>query len=153
MFTKIFAVSAMAALIGMPAAAQEEMPLIGVVKNESCGCCGGWIARMQEEGFRVEAENLSYEELYDIKVSRGLSEELMSCHTASVAGYTVEGHVPAADIRRLLALAPDAIGIATPGMPLGSPGMGDGRVEAEPYQVFLVLRDGSREVFSSYPGA
>ncbi|VAW22677.1 CopG protein, partial [hydrothermal vent metagenome] len=156
MFKRILVVSAIAALTSMPSVAQETATLIDVVKNAGCGCCDGWIAQMQEEGFTVKSSNLSNEELYDIKVARGLSPELWACHTASVQGYTVEGHTPAADILRLLDLAPDAIGIATPGMPLGSPGMdpigapsmGFDASDVEPYDVFLVLRDGTTEVFS-----
>ncbi len=161
MFKKILVVSAVAVLIAVPVAAQSTATLIEVVKNAGCGCCNGWIAQMQDEGFTIEARNLPNEELYDIKVSRGLSPELWACHTATIGGYTVEGHTPADDIRRLLLEQPDAIGIATPGMPLGSPGMdpigapsmGFSAEDVEPYDVLLVLNDGTTEIFSSYPGA
>jgi len=161
MFKKILVVSAVAALTSMPTLAQETATMIDVVKNAGCGCCNGWIAQMEAEGFSVKAINLSNDELSDIKVARGLSPQLWACHTATIGEYTVEGHTPAADIRRLLLEQPDAIGIATPGMPLGSPGMdplgapgmGFGPDDIEPYDVLLVLRDGTTEIFSSYPGA
>ncbi len=161
MLRKTLAALVFAALPATLATAQTPQVVIDVVKNAGCGCCEGWIARMQEEGFTLFSQNLSSEELYDIKVSRGLSTELMACHTATVGGYTVEGHVPAREIRRLLAELPDAIGIATPGMPLGSPGMdpigapsmGFSADDVEPFEVLLVLNDGSTEVFASYGGA
>jgi len=161
MLRKTLAALVFAALPASVATAQTTQVVIDVVKNAACGCCEGWIVRMQEEGFTLNSQDLSGEELYDIKVSRGLSTELMACHTATVAGYTVEGHVPAREIRRLLAELPDAIGIATPGMPLGSPGMdpigapsmGFSADDVEPYDVLLVLNDGTTEVYASYGGA
>jgi len=76
-----------------------------------------------------------------------------SCHTASVQGYALEGHVPATDIRRLLREKPQALGLAVPGMPVGSPGM-DGAVyqgRKDPFKVFLLAKDGSSSVFQAYP--
>jgi len=131
--------------------AQSVAPVIEVLKQASCGCCGGWVARMQEAGFTVNVQNVSGEALFDAKDASGFSEDLWACHTASVGGYTVEGHVPASEITRLLSERPAALGIATPGMPTGSPGMefGDQR---EAYDVALVNLDGSTEIFASYPG-
>ena len=85
------------------------------------------------------------------KVDNGIDAKLASCHTAKVGGYTIEGHVPAQEIRRLLRERPDAIGLSVPGMPLGSPGMDSGD-DRESFDVLLVRRDGSTEVFASYPG-
>jgi len=158
---KIFVAGAVVVMGIAPVFAQNTPTLIEVVKNAGCGCCDGWIARMQEKGFVVKSQNISNDELYDIKEAAGLSSQLWSCHTASVGGYTIEGHTPADDIRRLLLEQPEAIGIATPGMPLGSPGMdplgapgmGFTDEDIEPYDVFLVLKDGTSEIFASYPGA
>ncbi|MFD0858612.1 DUF411 domain-containing protein, partial [Roseovarius aquimarinus] len=86
------------------------------------------------------------------KIDAGIPDAMMSCHTGEIEGYVIEGHVPPADIRRLLAQRPDAIGLAVPGMPYGSPGMGP-EDQREAYDVFLIRRDGSTEVFSSYHAA
>ena len=86
------------------------------------------------------------------KLDNGIPQELVSCHTGRIAGYMIEGHVPPADIRRLLEERPDAIGLAVPGMPYGSPGMGP-ETEREAYEVFLIRHDGTTEPFSSYPAA
>lgn len=83
------------------------------------------------------------------KLDNGIPHEMASCHTGRIAGYMIEGHVPPADIRRLLRERPDAIGLAVPGMPFGSPGMGS-EAEREGYEVLLIRSDGSTEVFSSY---
>ena len=160
MLRKILAASILAALPATAAMAQFVNPAIDVVKTATCGCCEGWVARMEDAGFTVRARNVSSEELYSFKVERGVPDDLMACHTATVGGYTVEGHVPASDIRRLLEEHPKAIGIATPGMPVGSPGMdpagapsmGFGENDKEPFDVILIRNDGSTEVFSSYPG-
>ncbi len=130
---------------------QGTAPVIDMVKQASCGCCGGWAVAMQEAGFTVNVRNVSDDELYAAKEASGFSEELWACHTASIAGYTIEGHVPAADIERLLAERPVALGIATPGMPAGSPGMdfGDAR---QAFDVILVNPDGSQQVYASYSG-
>jgi hypothetical protein len=86
------------------------------------------------------------------KMDNGIPREMISCHTGSVEGYMIEGHVPPADIRRLLAERPDAVGLAVPGMPYGSPGMGP-ESEREAYDVFLIRRDGTTEIFTSYAAA
>ena len=131
--------------------AQEATPVIDVLKQASCGCCGGWVAAMQEAGFTLNVRNVSGEELYAAKEAAGLSEDLWACHTAEVAGYTVEGHVPARELTRLLQERPAALGIATPGMPVGSPGMEYGN-EREAFDVVLVNLDRSQQVYASYPG-
>lgn len=104
---------------------------------------------MREAGFAVTEVNLSQPDLDAAKTAAGLKPELASCHTANIDGYIVEGHVPAKEVRRLLAEKPDALGLTVPGMPYGSPGMGD-PADAEPYDVLLVKADGSTEVFASY---
>jgi hypothetical protein len=104
---------------------------------------------MQSAGHEVNAHNVGQDALSRIKRLAGLSEDLQSCHTAKIGGYVIEGHVPAEDIARLLIEKPDAIGLAVPNMPMGSPGMNFGP-EKEPYDVLLVKRDGSTEVFAKH---
>jgi hypothetical protein len=133
------------------ATAQEATPVIDVLKQASCGCCGGWVVRMQEAGYTVNVRNVSGDELYAAKEASGFSDDLWACHTATVAGYTVEGHVPARELARLLEERPAALGIATPGMPTGSPGMEYGD-EREAFDVVLVGLDRSEQVYASYPG-
>src|SRR6056297_514862 len=135
----------------MPAAAAGR-PLIHVLKDPNCGCCGAWIEIMQAEGFEVTTETSFGTALSRYKLDNGIPPKMASCHTGKIAGYMIEGHVPAADIRRLLDERPNAVGLAVPGMPYGSPGMGP-ETEREAYEVFLILRDGSTEVFSTYPAA
>lgn len=135
-------------LVASPLWAEET---VEVLKSASCGCCIAWGEHMREQGFAVSEKNVSLVELNTAKNEAGLREEHKSCHTAYVDGYVVEGHVPAEDVRRLLTERPDAIGLAVPGMPFGSPGMGEPGPDAEPYDVILVKRDGSTEVYSSHP--
>ncbi len=127
--------------------ALEPLPQVHVFKNPTCGCCGAWVDHMKAAGFA-----LTVTEIDDTSVARkkyGLPDRFGSCHTAIVAGYVVEGHVPASDVRRLLAMKPVAIGLAVPGMPVGSPGMEMG-ARKDPYQVLLVAKDGRERVFSTY---
>lgn len=134
-------------------AVAENAPLaIHVVKDRNCGCCGDWIAILEQDGFSVTTENSLGTALIRHKLDHGIPAELASCHTAQIEGYMIEGHVPPADIRHLLAERPDAIGLAVPGMPYGSPGMGR-EDQREAYDVLLIARDGSAEVFSHYPAA
>ena len=121
-----------------------------VLKDPNCGCCAAWVEIMAEEGFDVTVENMSNGLLVRRKIGLGIPRAAMSCHTGIIGGYAVEGHVPAADIRRLLAEAPDAVGLAVPGMPYGSPGMGP-EEERDAYDVVLVGRDGALTRWSHYP--
>lgn len=107
---------------------------------------------MSDEGFEMEVQDAPYEELVRLKTQSGISEEMASCHTAHVDGYVIEGHVPPADIRRLLNERPDAIGLSVPGMPWGAPGMGPDS-ERDAYSVFLIRKDGATEVFTHYKAA
>ncbi|MFV2038357.1 MAG: DUF411 domain-containing protein, partial [Paracoccaceae bacterium] len=101
MFRNILAVAAIATLPAAATFAQTASPVIDVAKSAGCACCNGWIARMEEAGFTLEPRNISSDDLYDLKMTTGIPMDLWACHTASVAGYTVEGHVPGTDIRRL----------------------------------------------------
>lgn len=127
-------------------------PLVQVVKDPSCGCCGAWVAVLEQAGFTVETRHADNDALYAFKARLGISPDLASCHTALVDGYVIEGHVPPADIRKLLDTRPDAIGLAVPGMPFGSPGMGP-ESERDAYDVLLVGRDGKTGLFAHYPAA
>jgi hypothetical protein len=122
---------------------------IEVLKTSGCGCCIGWVRHLEEAGYAVTSRDLPIGELMKIKRDAGLTLDLTSCHTGLIGVYVIEGHVPAREIDRLLQEQPDAIGLAVPNMPLGSPGMDFG--EAEPYQVLLVRRDGSTEMYAAYP--
>ncbi|MCB5202956.1 DUF411 domain-containing protein [Neorhizobium sp. T786] len=135
------AVSLMSASVALSAT-------VDVFKDANCGCCGGWIVHMQRSGFLVSATDVMHEEMDVLKEKAGIGSDLISCHTAFVEGYVIEGHVPAADVARLLAERPDAIGLSVPGMPAGSPGM-EGAT-AEPYDVLLIHKDGGTEVFASH---
>lgn len=128
--------------------AQSLLPLAVVHKSASCGCCGLWVDHMRQAGFTVEVRN--EDNLNPIKERVGVPYGKGSCHTAEVGGYFIEGHVPAADVKRLLAEKPEAKGLVLPGMPLGSPGMEvpDGTVQ--PYTVELVDKQGATSAFAQH---
>lgn len=135
------------AALARPAA--EPRVLVEVWKDPNCGCCGDWVRHLQDHGFAVKVNGTGNAAM---RAKLGIPQRLGSCHTGLVGGYAVEGHVPAADIRRLLARKPEGVGLTVPGMPVGSPGM-DGPAygnRRDPYDVLLVLRDGSTRTFSSY---
>ncbi len=123
--------------------------LVTVWKNESCGCCKLWVRHLEQAGFRVEVHNI--DNLGPTKERVGIPVAMGSCHTGEVGGYFVEGHVPAEDIIRLLREHPDAKGLTVPGMPAGSPGM-EVPGKSEPYDVFLVSRDGTTSVYAHHGG-
>jgi hypothetical protein len=131
-----------------PTTAESSLPNVTVHKSATCGCCKVWVDRLREAGFPVEVRDV--DNLNDVKQRVGIPYGMGSCHTAEVDGYFVEGHVPMADIKRLLRERPDAKGLTVPGMPAGSPGMEvpSGRVDA--YEVILVGRDGSTSVYSRH---
>ena len=131
------------------AAWAEDKPSIHVMKDPNCGCCSAWIEILENEGFAVTTERSMGTLLIKYKQDNGIPQKMAACHTGKIDGYMIEGHVPPADIRNLLAERPDAIGLAVPGMPYGSPGMGP-ESERDAYDVYLIARDGSSEVFSSY---
>ena len=130
------------------ALAAISLPLMVVTKNVTCGCCKAWVERMREAGFRVEVHDV--DSLDPIKTRVGVPAGKGACHTAEVGGYFVEGHVPAADIKRLLAEKPAAKGLVLPGMPMGSPGMELPDGTTQPYTVELVENDGHTEVFARH---
>jgi hypothetical protein len=118
-----------------------------IYKSASCGCCAKWVEHVEKHGFTVTVVNV--DDVMAVKAKAGIPNKLASCHTSKVGGYVVEGHVPAADIKKLLAQKPKAKGIAVPGMPMGAPGMehGDHR---QPYQTLLIKADGSTAVFAQH---
>ena len=143
---------ALLALLGaalLPPAQADEPLLVDVWKSPTCGCCKDWIRHLEANGFKVRAHDQGNT---DARAALGMPVRYGSCHTARVGGYAIEGHVPAREIRRLLKDKPDAVGLAVPAMPIGSPGM-DGPEyggRKDPYDVLLVTRDGGSRVFQAY---
>jgi len=141
-------IAAVLAAGALPLQAQTP-PLVEVWKDPNCGCCKDWIKHLEANGFRVKAHDQGNAAA---RKRVGLPDALGSCHTAVVGTYVVEGHVPARDIQRLLREKPRALGLAVPGMPVGSPGM-DGpeyRGRKDRYDVLLVAADGSTRVYQTY---
>lgn len=133
-------------LLSASTAFAQGAPKVEVFKSASCGCCGGWVEHLRQDGFQVTTHDVG-----DVPAERkklGMPDRLGSCHSAKVAGYVIEGHVPAADIRRLLKEKPKALGLAVPSMPPGSPGMESPR--PIPYDTLLVARDGTTRVFARH---
>jgi len=126
--------------------ADSALPIATVYKSPTCGCCGKWISHLEANGFKVTAKNSN--NLASIKQQLGIQPQLQSCHTAQIGNYIVEGHVPAADIKRMLAEQPDIDGLAVPGMPMGSPGMEGARKDN--YDVLAIKKGNNPKVFNSY---
>lgn len=142
----VLGAGAVLALGMLPGArAQQALPPVKVFKNPSCGCCGGWVKHMQANGFRVETQEVG--DVTAIRRKYGVPDALASCHTAVVAGYAIEGHVPAGDIKRLLREKSKARGLAVPGMVDGSPGMEQGR--PQPYAT-IAFDDRGTSVFARH---
>lgn len=142
------ALSALPIVPAMRAFAAPPGPEVQVFKSPTCGCCGSWVEHMRGAGFTVKVT-----EVDDTTAARkrlGLPDRYGSCHTATVGGYVLEGHVPAAEVKRLLAAKPKAIGLTVPGMPPSAPGM-DVPGRKDPYQVLLVDASGQSTVFANYP--
>ena len=121
--------------------AASGLPAVEVFKSPACGCCGAWVEHMRQAGFSVRVHET--DALEPVRRQLGVPFGKGSCHTATVDGYVIEGHVPATDIRRLLAERPDARGLVLPGMPAGSPGMEVPGGHARPYTVERIGHDGS----------
>ena len=147
------AVLALLSAVAAPALARPPAAEIHVYKSPTCGCCNDWIEHLEANGFKVASTNVPDSRFYRARF--GMPARLGSCHTGVVAGYVIEGHVPAREIRRLLRERPKALGLSVPGMPIGSPGM-DGpeyNGHVDPYDVLLVQADGRTTVYASYePG-
>ena len=119
---------------------------IAVYKSPTCGCCGKWVEHMKAAGFNPTVTDLP--NVSTVKQSMGVPSNLQSCHTSSVGGYAIEGHVPADVVRKLLKEKPKVAGIAVPGMPIGSPGMEQGD-RKDKYDIVAFTKDGSQQVFAS----
>ena len=132
----------------LPGNLKNDGPDVVVYKSPTCGCCKKWINHLQDNGFNVKAVNMQNVSL--IKKQHGVRPQLASCHTALVNGYTIEGHVPADDIYRLLKEKPEVKGLTVPGMPIGSPGMEQGN-RKDPYAVYTFKQNGETTVYSKYP--
>ncbi|HMH86467.1 MAG TPA: DUF411 domain-containing protein [Gemmatimonadaceae bacterium] len=129
-----------------PSDTAPKKPTITVYKDPSCGCCKKWIEHLVKHGYRVDAKDTP--NMTEIKRTLGVPNALTACHTAVVNGYLIEGHVPAADIDRLLEQKPRIAGLAVPGMPAGSPGM-EG-MGTQRYQVLTFDKSGKTKVFASH---
>ena len=119
-----------------------------VYKSPTCGCCGAWVEHMTAAGFQARITEVT--DTASVRTAQGVPASLASCHTAVIGGYFLEGHVPAEDVRKLLAERPEAVGLAVPGMPLGSPGMEMPDGQREPYETLLILKGGGTRVFTRH---
>ena len=140
----LLTIAAAAAFLSTAANAAQ----LTVMKSPYCGCCTKWIEQVQQHGFTVKV--VDTEDMASVKKRLGVPDRLASCHTTMASGYFIEGHVPAEDVKRLLAEKPSAKGLVLPGMPLGSPGMEvpDGTVQ--PYTVELVDEQGTTTAFAQH---
>ena len=145
-----FIAAALAALAtAVPVAVAAAPAAVEVWKAPTCGCCKDWIVHLEANGFKVQVHDSGNTAA---RARLGIPMRLGSCHTALIEGYAIEGHVPAREIRRLLAERPQAIGLAVPGMPIGSPGMDGPEYGArkDAYDVLLVRKDGSTTSYQHY---
>lgn len=146
MINRLISGAALVAALSVPVLAVAAAPVIDVYKSESCGCCAAWVDHLKANGLTPRVANVANPS--DYRERGGIPNTLGSCHTAMIQGYAIEGHVPAADIKRLLAQKTKAKGLAVPAMPLGSPGMEGPR--KDPYDVLLVQANGKTAVFKHY---
>jgi hypothetical protein len=129
-------------------AQRPALPLVDVYKDPTCGCCSQWVEHLKKAGFTTKVTDSA--ELDAFKTSHGVPQKARSCHTALVGGYVLEGHVPAAEVQKLLAQKPAVVGLAVPGMPVGSPGMEVNGIKAQAYDVVSFDKQGTIKVFASY---
>ena len=127
---------------------EQALPEMAVYKDAACGCCSQWVEHVKAYGFPATATNV--DDLDAVKAKYNVPRGAQSCHTAIVDGYVIEGHVPAADIQKLLKERPAIAGLAVPAMPVGSPGMEVPGIQPQPYDVLALHKDGTTAVFSSY---
>jgi hypothetical protein len=132
---------------GALAVADASLPVVTVWKSASCGCCGQWVEHLKAAGFKVDVRDVA--DVTPYKNDHGVDAKLASCHTAMVGGYVLEGHVPADDIKRLLAEHPALAGIAVPGMPVGAPGMEAGS-QHDRYDVIAFDKSGKTSVWATH---
>ena len=136
-------------LLTLPLRAAPARAAVQVWKDPSCGCCGDWVRHLQQHGHTVTVHETGNTTM---RQRLGVAPAYASCHTALVGGYVLEGHVPAREIQRLLAERPNALGLAVPGMPVGSPGMDgpDYQGRKDRYDVLLLLEGGKSRVYQRY---
>jgi len=132
-----------------PSLASELLPKMTVTRDPNCGCCSSWVEHIKAAGFPVDV--VQVDDVLPLKTRLGVPEALMSCHTAEIGGYVIEGHVPAEAVKRLLIERPKAIGIAVPGMPVGSPGMEVPGQAPQSYEI-AIFSAGKQHVFARYRG-
>ena len=140
-----------AALTAAPVAQSKPTagPALSVFKTPTCGCCSKWVDHMKKAGFQVTVTDMPQQSLDNVKAKYKVPSNVHSCHTAIVDGYAVEGHVPSTEVKRMLKEKPKVVGIAVPGMPLGSPGMEVSGVTAQPYDVLSFDAAGKTKVFAN----
>ena len=134
-------------VLAISSPSQSSGPLVTVFKTPTCGCCGKWVEHLKDNGFTVKVQEVNDTSAYERQ--HHVPRSMVSCHTAVVNGYTIEGHVPAADIKRLLSERSKAVGLAVPGMPVGSPGMESAHSDA--YSVFVFDESGQSSLYAHYP--
>lgn len=139
---------ALAATLAAPSAWAAAPPALTVYKTASCGCCKGWITTMTRAGYRPRV--VTVEDVTPFNKKHGVPFDLSSCHLSTIGGYVVVGHVPPADVARLLRERPKALGVTVPGMPLGSPGMETPDGRKEPFKTLLLLTGGRTQVFARH---
>jgi hypothetical protein len=132
---------------GLVAAQRAARPTVEVFKSPTCGCCAMWVKHLEANGFATKVTDV--DDMTQVKAKYGVPGRLQSCHTGVVNGYVLEGHVPAADVQRLLKERPAVVGVAVPGMPVGSPGMEVGNT-VQPYNVMTFDKQGQATVFASH---
>ncbi len=138
--------AALIVAVSATAVGAQSAPAVAVFKSATCGCCAKWVDHVRANGFAPTATNV--DDMNAVKAKHNVPQALHSCHTALVGGYVIEGHVPAADIKRLLKERPAVVGLAVPGMPAGSPGM-----EGPPPQKYDVVtfdKQGKTSVFATH---
>ncbi len=152
MVKRISVAAMLAVVVSMNSASAQRQapqgPLVQVYKSPTCGCCANWVKHLQDNGFATRVVEIA--DLTDTKTKNGVPGAAQSCHTATVDGYVLEGHVPAADVQRLLKDRPAVLGLAVPGMPIGSPGMEVPGVKAVAYNVMSFDRAGKLAVYASH---
>lgn len=126
----------------------QTPPTVAVVKDPGCGCCEKWVAHLQRAGIKATVTESA--DIDALKDRHGVPRAARSCHTATIGGYVIEGHVPVADIKRLLKERPDVVGLAVPGMPVGSPGMETSDRRVDPFDVVAFDKRGQTRVFASH---
>ena len=155
MKSTVFALLVAVALSSAPGTAQsrpaaQKPVLMSVYKTPTCGCCAKWVEHMKQNGFTVHVTDLN--DLSTIKSKHGVPSKVQSCHTGVVNGYVVEGHVPAADVKRMLKERPAVAGLALPGMPAGSPGMEVPGIQPPAYEVLTFDKSGATRVYARHGG-